>query len=93
MICTACHKNLTGIAECCKSAQDLKAENTKLKEALKDIDAWAKAYPIEVFPEPDWKKAAQVLKDAGITLDAISSHNTRHVLTNLKDIVIKALED
>jgi hypothetical protein len=34
MICTACQKNLTGIADCCKSAQGIKAENAKLTMLL-----------------------------------------------------------
>jgi len=34
MLCTACHKNLTGIAECCGNALNLQAENKKLKKAI-----------------------------------------------------------
>lgn len=35
MLCSACHKNLTGIAKCCASAQKLKAKNNILSEAIK----------------------------------------------------------
>jgi len=71
---------------------ELKAENTKLKKALNRIDTWAKAYPIESFSKPDLKKAAKVLKDSGMTLDAISADAMRHVLDGIKDIVSEALK-
>jgi len=32
----------------------------ELEDALTKIHNWTKAYPIEVFPEPDFKKAAEV---------------------------------
>ncbi len=70
----------------------LKERIDTLESALRRIDTWAKAYPLEAFPEPDFKKAAKILKDAGLTLDAISASNMRHVLKGLKDIVQKALE-
>ncbi len=63
-----------------------------LETALRRIDTWAKAYPLKTFPEPDLQKAAKVLKAAGLTLDAISASNMRHVLDGVKDIVGQALE-
>ncbi len=63
----------------------------ELETALRRIDTWAKAYPLKAFPEPDFKKAAKILKDAGLTLDAISASNMRHVLDGVKDIVGQAL--
>ncbi len=59
----------------------------ELKEKLNKILQWAEAYPIDAFPEPDFKKAAIVLKDNGMTLDAISASNMRHVLNGIKDII------
>ena len=59
----------------------------ELESALHKIDNWAKAYPIKAFPEPDLKKAAKVLKAAGLTLDAISASNMRHVINRVKEIV------
>jgi len=76
-------------AECKK----LKKRIEELEAALVKIDNWAKAYPLEVFPEPDFKKAAEVLKSAGLTLDAISASNMRHVINGVKDIVEQALKD
>jgi len=46
---------------------------------------WIKAYPLDIFPEPDFKKAHKVLKEHGMTLDAISASNMRHVLNGLKE--------
>jgi hypothetical protein len=40
-----------------------------------------------VFPEPDWAKAARVLKENGMTLDAISASNMRHVLDGVRRII------
>ena len=70
----------------------LRAEKAKLREALESIDTWAKAYPLKVFPKPDLKKAARVLKVAGMTLDAISADAMRHVLDGVKNIVSEALK-
>ena len=42
--------------------------------------SWLLAYPETVFPKPDWDKAARVLADEGMTLDAVSAANYRHVL-------------
>lgn len=56
-------------------------------EALLKIKNWSEAYPLTVFPEPDFQRASTVLKEAGMTLDAISAANMRHVLNGIKDIV------
>jgi signal transduction histidine kinase len=64
----------------------------RLTEALERIERWANAYPLQVFLKPDLKKARVVLKDAGMTLDAISADAMRHVLDGVKDIVEQALK-
>src|SRR5580765_812863 len=48
--------------------QELSAENERLRAALQEIEVWSRAYPRAVFPEPDFKRAAKVLKDSGMTL-------------------------
>jgi len=63
----------------------------ELEGALENIIEWSKAYPISVFPEPDFKKAARVLKENGMTLDAISASNMRHVVTEVAGMAITAL--
>jgi hypothetical protein len=77
------------IVACC----DWQKENSDHYEALMKIQQWANAYPLEVFPEPDFKKAAQVLKENGMTIDAISASNMRHVLSGIKDIIDSAIRN
>ena len=58
------------------------------------IVSWAKAYPLDVFIEPtqeEWAKANQVLKDAGLSLTAISGSNMRHVITEISKMASDAL--
>ncbi len=63
-------------------------ENESLNDKLIKIDNWCWAYPLEIFPEPvDLKKAAKILKENNMTLDAISASNFRHVLDGVKAIV------
>ncbi len=63
-----------------------------MEDAFRKIQQWASAYPIEVFPEPDLLRARDVLKSAGMTLDAISASNMRHVLTGVNAIVQAVLD-
>lgn len=63
----------------------------QLENALRRIAEWAEAYPLSIFPEPDLKKAARVLKDGGMTLDAISAHAMRHVIEGVGKIARDAL--
>ena len=64
----------------------------QLEAALERIDNWANAYPLKIFPEPDFKKVAEVLKVAGLSLDAVSASNMRHVIVGVKNIVEEALK-
>lgn len=87
--------------ECVATVQDYRAleqENAglrqqveRLEDALTQIVEWSKAYPLDVFPEPDFKKAAEVLKANGMTLDAISASNMRHVVEGVGSIAKAAL--
>lgn len=65
----------------------------RYEEALWRITQWAKAYPLTVFPEPDFKKAAELLKAGGMTLDAISASNMRHVVEGVGKIASDALSN
>mgnify|MGYP001582756053 CR=1 FL=1 len=71
--------------------RQLEAENKRKTDALVKIQNWANAYPLKVFPKPDLKKAHEVLKAAGMSLDAISADNMRHVLDRVKEYVEQAL--
>lgn len=63
----------------------------QLTEALQRIKQWSEAYPLDVFPEPDLKRAHAVLKEHGMTLDAISAHVMRHALRGVGRIAAEAL--
>jgi hypothetical protein len=67
------------------------AEREKYEDLLHRIKSWAQAYPLSIFPEPDFKKAHEVLTANGMTLDAISASNMRHVITQVQKMVDDAL--
>jgi hypothetical protein len=69
-----------------RKTTDLK-EIARLKTQIDEVLNWCEAYPLDIFPEPDFKKAAKVLKENGMTLDAISASNMRHVLDGIKRIL------
>jgi hypothetical protein len=75
-----------------KTDYELQTENEKLKEGYERIQNWAKAYPLDVFPKPDLKKAAKVLKDSDMTLDSISADSMRHVLEGVTKIIDETLK-
>lgn len=83
------HKVISKLQEQLKA---LEAEIALLRTALEKIDNWAKTYPLKAFPEPDFKKVAEVLKAAGLSLDAVSASNMRHVVVGIKAIVEQALK-
>ena len=64
----------------------------RLETALHQIVQWSEAYPVKVFPEPDWNKAAELLKAGGITLDAVSAHCMKHVIDEVGKIARAALD-
>jgi hypothetical protein len=70
----------------------LRRENDLLRDALERIEAWGRAYPLKAFPEPDFAKAAKLLSDGGITLDAVSASNMRHVIQTVALIAREALK-
>ena len=57
-----------------------------LEEALQRIADWSDAYPIEVFPEPDWPKARALLEAGGVTLDSVSADCMRHCVEGVGKI-------
>jgi hypothetical protein len=69
----------------------LRLEVERLTEALEQIAEWARAYPLTVFPEPDFAKACVLLEAGGITLDAVSASNMRHVVMEVAAIARRAL--
>lgn len=57
------------------------------EEKLASIRTWCDAYPLAVFPEPDLKKARELLEAGGMTLDAVSASSMRHVLKGIREII------
>ena len=52
-------------------------------EMLGWLQNWLNCYATDIFPEPDLKKAAEVLKANGMTIDSLSAEMGRHVLTKV----------
>jgi hypothetical protein len=75
-----------------KMIKKLEADNERMNDALQQIATWQKAYPCDIFPEPDFKRAHEALLSAGLSLDAISASNMRHVLNGIKEIVKAGLD-
>jgi hypothetical protein len=69
----------------------LHVRNSTLDDALQRIVQWSEAYPLQVFPEPDFKRAAELLQAGGITLDAMSASSIRHVIEGVGKIAREAL--
>lgn len=65
---------------------ELVAENEAQKDRLDKIIEWCDAYPLDIFPEPDFIKVRAALEEKGITLGAVSASNMRHVVDGVKRI-------
>jgi hypothetical protein len=59
--------------EVCMQRNELTRYQKGIMEAVEDVTKWANSYPLSVFPEPDLKKASEILGKNGMTLDAISA--------------------
>jgi hypothetical protein len=66
-------------------------QRERMQEALEQIVAWSKAYPLDVFPEPDWAHVRSLLEWGGMSLDAVSAHCMRHVVEGVGRIAKEAL--
>ena len=67
-----------------KRVGEMIERNSALKNYLND---WLRMYNTDIFPEPDLKKAATVLKDNGLTIDSLSAHMGRHILTRVLEFI------
>jgi hypothetical protein len=72
--------------------RELDEEKYRLRSALERIEQWSRAYPLDIFPKPDLKKAAELLHAGGITLDAVSACAMRHVVEGVGKIAREALK-
>ncbi len=84
------HRTMTG-EEQFYDCQEVDVQLEKLEAALYRIQQWADAYPLDVFPEPDFKKVHEVLTAAGLSLDRVSASNMRHVVKGVGEIARAAL--
>jgi hypothetical protein len=63
------------------------------EETLRRLLLWSNVYSRDVFPEPDWEKAEELLKAGGISLDVIRLHCMRHVMERVGQIAREALDE
>lgn len=66
---------------------DLTEKLEAAQEKLDRIHQWCEAYPVDIFPLPDLKKARALLEAGGITLDSVSAEMARHVLSGIQKII------
>jgi regulator of replication initiation timing len=71
----------------------LETENDRLETALHQIEQWSRAYPLKVFPEPDFERVHELLKAGGISIDSVSASNMRHVVEGVGKIAREALKE
>jgi hypothetical protein len=64
----------------------------RYEDALQRIVQWSEAYPLDIFPEPDWKSARKLLEAGGITLDAVAASCMRRVVEGVGRIAKEALD-
>lgn len=67
--------------------EELGCQVDQMSSKIFALRQWADAYPLDIFPEPDFKKAREGLASVGITLDSVSASNMRHVIIGVKDIL------
>ena len=70
----------------------LQAIDEQVNEAIEHITDWKnKAYPLDIFPEPDLKRAHELLKAGGMSLDVVSASAIRFTLGRVCEILAAAL--
>lgn len=67
-------------------------QNEAMDIVLHRIIAWCNAYPVDVFPEPDFKRARELLEAGGITMDSVSAANMRHVINGFRELAQAAID-
>ena len=81
-------KNIELVARAERAENNLEIAMT----ALHEIQNWADAYPLEVFPEPNFAEVKRLLEAGGISVGSVSASNMRHVINGVKNIILEALE-
>jgi len=75
------------------AAKERIAELENTEDALLRIEQWCDAYPLDIFPEPDLQRVREALALAGITIDAVTASNCRHVLMGIRRIIDAARKE
>ena len=80
------------VKECCKPwMEEFMAKSIaldELEQKLEKIENWCKAYPLDMFPEPNMKYVREILQTySTVTIDEISASNMRHVLEGIQKII------
>ncbi len=73
-------------SHCHDQLEILEARIDTLETGLDRIITWSEAYPLDIFPEPDFKAVREALKVAGIKIDAVSASNMRRVVVGVGNI-------
>ena len=55
----------------------------QIETFLYRIESWSRAYPVEVFPKPDWSKANEILKQHGMGVTSLAADSMRHVVESM----------
>lgn len=65
-------------------------QSEQIRDAIEKITDWRdKAYPLDIFPEPELKQVRKLLGDRLITL--VSASNMRHVTRRVCEILEESL--
>jgi len=75
------------VADALEQAQD---RIYAIEDSLQQVVNWANAYPLKVFPEPNWKEVDRMLGSK--ILSRVSASNMRHVVEGVGKIAAEALE-
>tara|TARA_R110002094_G_scaffold54390_7_gene65609 strand:- start:4112 stop:4663 length:552 start_codon:yes stop_codon:yes gene_type:complete len=78
--------------ECIKAQRDelrdslaaAEADAGRYQDVLQKIQSWCEAYPLDVFPEPDWSEVKDKL--GAKLLSRVSASNMRHVVLGVKKL-------
>ena len=69
----------------------LYSEVGRLNDVIGLLRNWVKAYPLDMFPEPDLKLARKLLEDGGVNYSALNVYSMRHVINGVGKIIDEAL--
>jgi len=79
------------MAEAARTIEDLEArlaaaeaDAGRHQDVLQKIQSWCEAYPLDVFPEPDWSEVKDKL--GAKLLSRVSASNMRHVVLGVKKL-------